>query len=246
MDSVAPLASQVVAVLAPFLPHLVTASQRAAEGIGSELHEHGREISRTVWQQLFRALFSADVAEVYHEARASTAPLRLRLLIEDGPAARVPWELLYDPERGEYLAVDATVVRGVAARRRAQPRHIAGPVRVLLLDLLGPRTDRRQLSAASCARELRRLLRLRQLAVTSEAPGSVAALAVSVGTVPSAEAADATDDPSCHVLHLLASAHVDPETGQPLPPLGIFLLDDPGQGGSHIIVFDVEMLDQAT
>jgi tetratricopeptide (TPR) repeat protein len=175
---------------------------------------------RQVGEQLFRALFAADLAEVYREARASTAPLRLRLTIESARLARVPWELLYDPERGEYLAVDATVVRGSTARRRAQPRHIVGPVRVLLLDLLTPGAAGPQLSAASVARELRRLVRLRQLTLTTEAPRSLDAVASTLEAAPDAASGEAAEEPAWHVLHLLATARLDPESGQPILGLG--------------------------
>ena len=75
--------------------------------------EQGREIGRL----LFEALFVGEVGRLYHlalgQARASSADelrLWLRLRAGDRTAGvlhRLPWELLFDPGRSQYLALDA-------------------------------------------------------------------------------------------------------------------------------------------
>src|SRR4051794_8546721 len=49
---------------------------------------------------LFGALFTDPIKDVYNGSRQSSAvPLRIRLVIDVPEVARIPWELLFDPDR---------------------------------------------------------------------------------------------------------------------------------------------------
>jgi thioredoxin-like negative regulator of GroEL len=131
MDSVAPLASQVVAVLAPFLPHLVTAGQRVAEEVGDELGEHGGEIARALWQRLGPRIEAKPASqEAVQDAAANPkdadaqAALRVqirKLLTEDTALATELTELL-NKERpaGSVTTVTASGTGSIAAGRDIQ------------------------------------------------------------------------------------------------------------------------------
>ena len=66
-------------------------------------------------ERLYRAVFTGQVARVFESARlAEGGPLRLRLILDSPLVARIPWELLYDPERLTFIALTLPLVRGAS------------------------------------------------------------------------------------------------------------------------------------
>ena len=118
--------------------------------------------------RLFGALFTGRIKDLYDDCRRGDPGVRFRLIIEDAMLASVPWELLCDPERGEFLARDGTVVRGTGGVAPARASRVRAPVRLLVVDAFPkglPRMDD-QLTAQRLARALRDLTRDRRLDVT--------------------------------------------------------------------------------
>ena len=131
MDSVAPLAGQVVAVLAPFLPHLVAAGQKVAEGVGKELGEHGGDVARALWERLGPKVEAKPAAqEAVQDAAANPkdadaqAALRVqvRKLLADEPALVEELTRVLQQERpaGSVTTVTASGAGSVAVGRDVQ------------------------------------------------------------------------------------------------------------------------------
>jgi hypothetical protein len=131
MDSVAPLAGQVVAVLAPFLPQLVMAGQKVAEGVGSELGEHGEELARALWEQLKprvegrpaskEAVQDAALNPKDADAQAALRVQLRKLLTEDPVLAEELTRILNkDRPAGSVITVTASGAGAVAAGRDIQ------------------------------------------------------------------------------------------------------------------------------
>jgi tetratricopeptide (TPR) repeat protein len=84
--------------------------------------------------RLFAALFGGEVLEVYRASRGEGVAMRLRLVVDDEDAARIPWELLYDAEAGSFPALQAPFVRGLSTTEPARPLETDAPLRILVLD----------------------------------------------------------------------------------------------------------------
>ncbi len=88
-------------------------------------------------ETLFSALFVGEVRAVYAASRAMLAAdqgLRLRLVLpaDDLVLAALPWELLYDPDRGHLALLDMPVVRYLPRPERLPTLAAPLPLRVLL------------------------------------------------------------------------------------------------------------------
>lgn len=86
---------------------------------------------------LFETLFTGAVRDVYVRSRGALGDgegLRLRLNIPAAAAAvgALPWEFLYDPERGPLALLDAPVVRHLPQQDRIPTLAAPLPLRVLL------------------------------------------------------------------------------------------------------------------
>jgi hypothetical protein len=95
---------------------------------------------------LFEALFNGAVRDVYVRCRgalASDEGLRLRLNIPPSAvsAALLPWEFLYDPDRGPLSLLDAPVVRHLPQPDRIPPLTAPLPLRILLTAAQTPPPD---------------------------------------------------------------------------------------------------------
>ena len=88
---------------------------------------------------LSAAIFTGAARSRYDATLALTARdrqgVRIRLRVHDAALATLPWELLYDAERGEFLALSQSspVVRGVEQRQPLAPFAVDGPLRILAL-----------------------------------------------------------------------------------------------------------------
>ena len=87
-----------------------------------------------VGSTLFTAMFAGAMREAYAESRKAAEkagkPWRLVLVVDADPLARVPWELLHDPDRGEFLACHGSLVRRPATGGRAVPPPAAERIRI--------------------------------------------------------------------------------------------------------------------
>lgn len=93
--------------------------------------------ARQFGQELFEALLVDEVRTSYVASREQTQHqnkgLRLMLRIEPPELAWLPWEFLYDPERGEYLCLSARtpVVRYPEVGQPVDLLPITPPLRIL-------------------------------------------------------------------------------------------------------------------
>ena len=88
--------------------------------------------------RLFDALFTGDVRARYSESvglAAGDAGLRIRLRLEPPELHELPWELLYDPEKREFLALSkrALVTRYLHVPRPTPPLAVTPPLRLLVV-----------------------------------------------------------------------------------------------------------------
>lgn len=106
-----------------------------------------REISpEAVGQQLFSAVFSGEVGPLFQRCWDRVCGrddaglrLRLRFLADDQEAeylAALPWEWLWNPGSGDFLATDlgTPVVREYAARQPRRALAVDPPLRILVVD----------------------------------------------------------------------------------------------------------------
>ncbi|MBY5163485.1 CHAT domain-containing protein [Salsipaludibacter albus] len=98
----------------------------------------------TLGTELFETVFADPRALlVYHDAGAGGAFVRLRIRTADAALASLPWELLADPSRGEFLGRSGSIVRWfdppdavpVPAGRSLEAD---GPVRTLVVGVSPP------------------------------------------------------------------------------------------------------------
>jgi hypothetical protein len=87
--------------------------------------------------RLFSAMFHGDVLSRYAESVGMTADakgLRIRLHIVPPELTALPWELLYDPEKREFLSLSkrALITRYLHVPRPPSPLRIELPLRLLI------------------------------------------------------------------------------------------------------------------
>ncbi|MBN2147973.1 MAG: SUMF1/EgtB/PvdO family nonheme iron enzyme [Anaerolineales bacterium] len=87
--------------------------------------------------KLFRALFTQQIRSCYDRslalAQSQGKGLRIRLDIEADELAGLPWEFLFDPDKGDYLSLSAhtPVVRYLDCGQIITPMEIQPPLQVL-------------------------------------------------------------------------------------------------------------------
>ncbi len=112
---------------------------QAVAQVGEPAAGNGRLTPAAFGTALFAALFTGAARSRYDATLALTARdrqgVRIRLRVHDAILATLPWELLYDAERGEFLALSQSspVVRGVAQRQPLASFTVDGPLRILAL-----------------------------------------------------------------------------------------------------------------
>jgi hypothetical protein len=120
--------------------------------------------SRTVQefgQELWKALFAGDVLSRYEasrlEAKHQEAGIRIKFRCDDPHLASLPWEYLFDPVRGDFVALSAgtPLVRYIPLPEAMPPLRVAPPIRILAigvspsdLDGLDIERERSRLTAA--------------------------------------------------------------------------------------------------
>lgn len=83
---------------------------------------------------LFGALFRAEVGSVYEASLRDPGPaVRVRMVIDVPVLTTIPWELLYDPARRSFVALDAPFVRGASFTEPTRSLVTDPPLRVLVV-----------------------------------------------------------------------------------------------------------------
>lgn len=99
------------------------------------VEEHDARL-RDIAEKFTAQVLPATVWQAWREswAAAGDSGIRLRIRCEDTNSMRIPWELLYDAERKNFLAQDprSTVVRYLEGPIPNSAQPIAGPLRLLL------------------------------------------------------------------------------------------------------------------
>ena len=108
--------------------------------LADRLSELGSRELRYVGARLFDALFQGEILRLYvhllEQAKNTGAKLRVRLKLDAGIVARLPWEALYDTRHEVFLAScpDATLVRySPGGAGEPEPVTSRRPLRVLLV-----------------------------------------------------------------------------------------------------------------
>lgn len=177
---------------------------------------------RAFGEQLFAAVFQGEVLASLRRSQESAARqdrgLRIRLRLTDVPElAAWPWECLFDPVPGQFLALSAQtpLVRYLDLPQPAPPLAVRPPLRVLALIASPPgwppldvQREWNGLTAALSGLIERGLVRLERLEHASFA-----------------ELQRRLRGEEWHVIHFLGHGGFDPASGE-----GVLLLEDGGSG----------------
>ena len=118
-------------------------SRGIRSGSQKEVNQSDLEISsevvaaREVGGKLFEALFSSEILSLYRSSldivRAQSKKLRIRLRVDAGELAVLPWEFLYDRTQGDYVSLlrGIAVTRYLDLGRPVMPLQIQPPLRIL-------------------------------------------------------------------------------------------------------------------
>jgi tetratricopeptide (TPR) repeat protein len=174
-----------------------------------------RQDTQTFGSQLFDALLTGEVRTVYDRSRQAMAAqnegLRLKLRVNAPELATVPWEFLYDPRAGEFLALSrlTPVVRYLELPLGEQALAVKPPLRILGL-VAGP-TDAPPLDVQ------REKARLEQAVQPLQAAGQVELVWLEEQSWRSLQAAMQAGP--WHVFHFVGHAAFDPRSAE-----GVLLL----------------------
>ncbi|MGH8910852.1 MAG: CHAT domain-containing protein [Egibacteraceae bacterium] len=180
---------------------------------------------------LFDALFTDDVRALfgasYQQARQQDADLRLVLRIQPPELARLPWEFLFDPGRGEYVGLRLPLVRYPQVMEPTRPLPVPPPLRILgMVALPGDR------DALDVEGEQRRL---HEALAALERDGRVELCWVRGQTWRDLQRA--MDDDTWHVLHFIGHGGFDHRTDE-----GIIALADEHGRTSFLGASDLSLL----
>jgi hypothetical protein len=119
MDTLAPLATQVATILAPFLPQLIRTGQALANGVVDQVEDQKGAVAQALWDRLFPKVSGIPATDTaVRDAAANPgdadyqAALRVhlrKLLTEDPTLAQ---ELLHVIENNEQAAASVNVSAG--------------------------------------------------------------------------------------------------------------------------------------
>lgn len=103
-------------------------------------HRAWQETIQTVGEQLFRVLFAGSLMPALHNsiqvAYQEQGVLQLRLsLPDDHELLSLPWEILFDATRQEFLSLSPhlPLMRYVDRRQQIRPLDVEGPLRALVV-----------------------------------------------------------------------------------------------------------------
>lgn len=179
---------------------------------------------QTFGSQLFDALLAGEVRTVYDRSRQAVADsgegLRLKLRLNAPDLATVPWEFLYDPRAGEFLALSrlSPIVRYLELPLGEQTLAVKPPLRILAM-VAGP-TDAPALDVE------REKARLEQAVQPLQAKGQVELVWLEGQSWRALQAAMQAGP--WHVLHFVGHAAFDAGSGEG----SLLLAGDDGRSAS--------------
>ncbi len=177
--------------------------------------------AEAIGAQLFDALFQGQIKDLYLATRARLGQaFRYRLLIDAPIAAKLPWELLYDPQRRVFLALETPLVRGFGLAEPAQPLQVQPPLRILISAPfpadLPPIAGQDEID--HILHELAKLVQRKEAEVTPLFHTTLRSLQDTLR--------EATEQGRpFHVLHIIGHGALDPKTGRAL----LYFENDLGQ-----------------
>ena len=107
------------------------------DAILDDTHDDPAQVVEDFGSQLFDALIREQVRSVYDRSRQATADqgqgLRIKLRINAPELATIPWEYLYDPRQGEFVALSryTPIVRYLELPLPDPEMAVEGPLRIL-------------------------------------------------------------------------------------------------------------------
>jgi tetratricopeptide (TPR) repeat protein len=159
---------------------------------------------------LFGALFQEQLRSVYGISQVGpSASLRFRLVIDPPELMRIPWELLYDPERRVFLAAESPLVRAISAHTPTEVLAVPGPLHILVIDAFPggfPRPSE-EVEAAGIRDALTGPIKGRKVRVSAQS-------AVTLPWLQNALREAATSRKPFHVVHFIGHGGRHPETGR--------------------------------
>jgi hypothetical protein len=124
MDTLAPLTTQVVGILAPFLPQLIKTGQALADGVADQVEKQKASVAEALWDRLFPKVSKTPATETAVKDVAENpddsdylAALRVQLrkmLTEDPRLAQELRTVLDSGEKAGTVTVSAGGERSVA------------------------------------------------------------------------------------------------------------------------------------
>jgi Tol biopolymer transport system component len=116
---------------------LILRTQARRGAIRAARRSEGIAAAREIGEKLYGALFDGVVgALLWRESEAVGEGLRITLELSDVPELMdLPWEYLYDPGRGHFLAFSlrTPIVRYLDVPSRLRPLEVAPPLRMLAM-----------------------------------------------------------------------------------------------------------------
>jgi hypothetical protein len=201
--------------------------QAASSGPDPAAAQPATELGTHLFGFLFPGGLGAHLAAARNQAAHEDAPVQVRLRIRPPELAALPWELLYDPDRDEYLCLSTSVVRYLDLLEPRRPLAVAPPLRILALAAhpdgsakLNAGLEKRQLEQALAGLERSGQVQLGW-----------------VGGQTWRDLQDALDSGSWHVLHLIGHGRFDPASQE-----GVVLLADAAGGACPLTARDLGML----
>lgn len=165
-----------------------------------EIDRPRRASVESLGRQLFEKVFTKGVRDAWRASRDKMEDLlRLRLHLEqDSRLLSIPWELLFDPDRGRFVATERPVVRTLDSPTQSRP--LAGPKPLRILAVL------------SCPPDVPLLEIEREWSVLDQVVGESMELKKSVP--PTLDEIDyALRGSAWHVLHFVGHGRADEEGG---------------------------------
>jgi CHAT domain len=129
----APLDIDALVTACETLEDTILASAESARRVNSP----GEQRLQNVGEQLFDAVFTGDVGNIYRNSVAlateRSQKLRVVLRLSEPKLASLPWEAMYDSKNREYVCRNEPLVRHVEANGIPLPLEVEPPLRVLAL-----------------------------------------------------------------------------------------------------------------
>jgi formylglycine-generating enzyme required for sulfatase activity len=165
--------------------------------------EDPKDTGSLLFETIFRGAVKGRLTASLAAAKAVGKGLRLRLRLTDPALVAQPWELLYDKERGLFLALDPAtpVVRYLEVAEQAVPLKLPSPIRIVVLAACP--AGFATLDAKQEQNDLRKVL-FKQIASSN----------VVVDVVPLPTVSGLQDHlQGCHVLHFIGHGDFDQDIG---------------------------------